>query len=138
MFPLPSRALGMFALLMIIGVAIGNSGEQQTQQRTMTYVSGSTGPTRNQQVMARASALTSIRTDLYPKEVLISSLDSRFRSWLGGARGKKIAVQLALGVYSERGSSPDLGTLEDYNSYVGLCSDVKRYSQVHPGGYVCW
>jgi hypothetical protein len=74
----------------------------------------------------------------YPKEVPINSVDSRFRTFLGGDRGKTVAVQLAPGIYSERGSSPDLGTLENYSSYVGLCFDAKRYSQVHPGGYTCW
>ncbi|MCA1706230.1 MAG: hypothetical protein LC808_24385 [Actinobacteria bacterium] len=49
-----------------------------------------------------------------------------------------MAVQLAPGVYAERGSSSDLGTLDDYSLYVGWCSDVKRYTDVHPGGYTCW
>ncbi|HZA16608.1 MAG TPA: hypothetical protein VE645_06900 [Pseudonocardiaceae bacterium] len=74
----------------------------------------------------------------YPKEVPIDSLDSRFRTWLGSDRGKTVAVQLAPGVYAERGSSPDLGTLDDYSLYVGWCTDVKRYADVHPGGYTCW
>jgi serine/threonine protein kinase/GAF domain-containing protein len=74
----------------------------------------------------------------YPKEVSINSVNSRFRSSLGGDRGKTVAVQLAPGIYSERGSSPDLGTLEDYSSYYGLCFDVKQYAKVHPGGYSCW
>lgn len=74
----------------------------------------------------------------YPKEVPIDSLDSRFRTWLGSDRGKTVAVQLASGVYAERGSSPDLGTLDDYTLYVGWCTDVKRYADVRPGGYTCW
>jgi serine/threonine protein kinase len=74
----------------------------------------------------------------YPKEVSINSVDSRFRLSLGGDRGKTEAVQLAPGIYAERGSSPDLGTLEDYSSYYGLCFDVKQYAKVHPGGYSCW
>jgi len=74
----------------------------------------------------------------YPKEVPIKSIDRRIASWLGSDRGKTVAVQLAPGVYAERGSYPDLGTLEDYTAYAGLCADVKRYSQKHPGGYTCW
>lgn len=74
----------------------------------------------------------------YPKEVPIDSLDSRFRTWLGSDRSKTVAVQLAPGVYAERGSSPDLGTLDDYSLYVGWCTDVKRYADVRPGGYTCW
>jgi hypothetical protein len=74
----------------------------------------------------------------YPKEVPISSLDNRFALWLGSEQGKTVAVQLAPGVYAERGLSPDLGTLEDYTSYVGLCADVNRYFKVHPGGHACW
>lgn len=68
----------------------------------------------------------------YPKEVPIDSLDSRFRTWLGSDRGKTVAVQLAPGVYAERGSSSDLGTLDDYSLYVGWCSDVKRYTECTP------
>jgi hypothetical protein len=75
----------------------------------------------------------------YPKEVPISSLDSRFRYSLGANSGKTVAVELAPGIYSERSNnSPDLGTLEDYSSYVGLCVDVNRYSKLHPGGSSCW
>jgi hypothetical protein len=74
----------------------------------------------------------------YPKEVSINSLTSRFRTWLGSDRGKTVAVQLAPGVYAERGSSSDLGTLDDYSLYVGWCTDVKRYADVYPGGYTCW
>jgi hypothetical protein len=74
----------------------------------------------------------------YPKEVPINSVDSRFRFSLGSDRGKTVAVQLAPAIYSERGSSPDLGTLDDYSSYYGLCFDVKQYAKVHPGGYSCW
>ena len=43
-----------------------------------------------------------------------------------------MAVQLAPGVYAERGSSSDLGTLDDYSLYVGWCTDVKRYADVYP------
>lgn len=74
----------------------------------------------------------------YPKEVPINSLDSRFRTWLGSDRGKTVAVHLAPGVYTERSTSGDLGTLDDYSSYVGLCVDVNRYRQLHPGGGPCW
>jgi serine/threonine protein kinase len=74
----------------------------------------------------------------YPKEVPINSVDSRFRLSLGGDRGKTMVVQLAPGIYSERASSPNLGTLGDYSSYYGLCFDVKQYAKVHPGGYSCW
>jgi hypothetical protein len=74
----------------------------------------------------------------YPKEVPISSLDERFHLSLGADRGKTVAVQLAPGVYTERSTSGDLGTLEDYSAYVGLCVDVKRYAELHPGGYTCW
>ena len=105
------RALGIFGLFMMIGVVIDAGGAQQTRHRTTTYASASSRPTLNQLAMALAPAVATVRADLYPKEVQISSVDSRFRSWLGGARGRKIAVQLAPGVYSERGSSPDLGTL---------------------------
>jgi hypothetical protein len=74
----------------------------------------------------------------YPKEVPIKSIDRRIASWLGAERGKTVAVQLAPGVYAERGSYSDLGTLDDYTSYAGLCADVKRYHQTHTGGYTCW
>jgi hypothetical protein len=74
----------------------------------------------------------------YPREVPINSIDDRVASWVGGARGKAVAVQLAPGVWAEHGSSLDLGTVDDYPSYAGFCADVKRYSQTHPGGYACW
>lgn len=74
----------------------------------------------------------------YPKEVPISSLDERFHLSLGADRGKTVAVQLAPGVYAEQSTSGDLGTLHDYRSYVGLCVDVQRYAEEHPGGYGCW
>ena len=74
----------------------------------------------------------------YPKEVPISSLDERFHLSLGADRGKTVAVQLAPGVYAERNTSGDLGTLDDYRSYVGLCVDGQRYAEEHPGGYGCW
>jgi hypothetical protein len=77
-------------------------------------------------------------TSEYPKEVPIKSIDRRIASSLGAERGKTVAVQLAPGVYAERGSYADLETLDDYTSYAGLCADVKRYSQTHPGGYSCW
>lgn len=73
----------------------------------------------------------------YPKLVPINSLDERFRPDLGADRGKTDAVQLAPGVYAERGSE-ELGDLDDYHSYVGLCVDVQRYDEDHPGGYGCW
>ena len=41
-------------------------------------------------------------------------------------------MQLAPGVYAERGSG-ELGDLDDYGSYVGLCVDVQRYDEDHPG-----
>lgn len=74
----------------------------------------------------------------YPKEVPISSLDERFQYALGVERGQTVAVQLAPGVYAERGSLPSLGDLDDYSAYVGLCSDVIRYAELHPGGYTCY
>lgn len=75
----------------------------------------------------------------YPKEVPMSSIkDYRFRYWLGENRGQITAVELAPGVYSERGANPDLGTLADYSTYVGLCTDVMRYEVSHPGNHECW
>jgi hypothetical protein len=73
-----------------------------------------------------------------PKEVPINSLDRRCQPALGSEQGRTVAAQLAPGVYAERGSSPELGTLEDYSTYVSLCVDVNRYFTVHPGGHICW
>lgn len=89
-------------------------------------------------VPAPPLAITTAPKSEYPKEVSLSSVDNRFRTWLGSDRGKTVAVQLAPGVYTERSTSGDLGTLEDYSAYVGLCVDVKRYAELHPGGYTCW
>jgi len=79
-----------------------------------------------------------VPSGVYPKEIPIAGLDQRIAYWLGAEHGKKVAVQLAPGVYAERGVSPDLGALDDYGDYAGLCPDVKRYYADHPGGYACW
>jgi hypothetical protein len=73
----------------------------------------------------------------WPKEVPMASIDSRFQFFLGAESGKTVAVELAPGVYAERGVGP-LGTREDYAGYVGLCADVQQYSAVYPGGHTCW
>lgn len=56
---------------------------------------------------------------------------------MGAERGKTVAAQLAPGVYAER-ATPELSTLDDYTSYLGLCPAVNRYFRVHPGGNDCW
>lgn len=70
----------------------------------------------------------------YPKFVDAKSVDPRFTQYSKLDR----LVQLAPGVYAEPSASGELGTLEDYSSYLGLCVDVKRYSREHPGGNTCW
>ncbi|NMI01873.1 hypothetical protein [Pseudonocardia acidicola] len=47
-------------------------------------------------------------------------------------------VMLAPGVYAEAPPDGVLGTAEDYTSYLGSCTAIKRYVRQHPGGYTCW
>ncbi len=47
-------------------------------------------------------------------------------------------VMLAPGVYAEPSPDGVLGTLDDYSSYLGSCTAIKRYSETHPGGHTCW
>ncbi|MDQ0377943.1 hypothetical protein [Amycolatopsis thermophila] len=47
-------------------------------------------------------------------------------------------VMLAPGVYAEPPPDGVLGTLDDYSAYLGNCTAIKRYSELHPGGSTCW
>ncbi|WP_340683734.1 hypothetical protein LCL61_35175 [Amycolatopsis coloradensis] len=47
-------------------------------------------------------------------------------------------VMLAPGVYAEPSPDGVLGSLDDYSSYLGNCTAIKRYSETHPGGHTCW
>jgi hypothetical protein len=72
----------------------------------------------------------------YPKFVDAKSVDRRFTAYTKLTK----LVQLAPGVYAEPSATGELGTLEDYTTYFGLCVDTKRYSREHPGtgGGTCW
>lgn len=70
----------------------------------------------------------------YPKYVKRSEVDYRYTHFMQGDR----FVMLAPGVYAEAPPDGQLGTLDDYTSFFGSCTAIKRYSQLHPGGNTCW
>jgi predicted small lipoprotein YifL len=70
----------------------------------------------------------------FPKFVDAKSVDWRFTAYIKSPR----LVQLAPGVYAEPPASGEIGTLDDYTSYFGLCVDTNRYRQAHGGAGTCW
>ncbi|MER7862940.1 hypothetical protein ABTX61_27840 [Amycolatopsis japonica] len=63
-----------------------------------------------------------------------SKVDKRYTQYVDGDK----MVMLAPGVYAEPSPDGVLGRLEDYSSYLGNCTAIKRYSETHPGGHTCW
>ncbi|MFI7115285.1 hypothetical protein [Amycolatopsis sp. NPDC049868] len=80
------------------------------------------------------SPTTSTPPSEYPKFVPKSKVDKRYTQYVDGDK----MVMLAPGVYAEPSPDGVLGTLEDYSSYLGNCTAIKRYSETHPGGHTCW
>jgi hypothetical protein len=74
----------------------------------------------------------------YPREIPVDSIqDQRIRGHFQ-MNGASTAVELAPGVYAEKGQGP-VGPANRYTSIVGLCSDVNAYEQAHgPRGHTCW
>jgi hypothetical protein len=76
----------------------------------------------------------------FPKEVPIDSIeDSRVRNRAQEfAGGNTTVVELAPGVYADKGHAP-LGPASQYSSFYGLCADTSAYrSAGHSGGGECW
>lgn len=106
------------------------SSQSRTDTETVTVTA--TSPPAGDSV---SSSATETSTSAYPKLVDADSVDSRFTA---GSDDLDSLVQLAPGVYAEPPASGELGELDDYSAYLGLCADVKRYAEEHPGGYTCW
>lgn len=103
------------------------ASQPRTETRTVTVTATAPQPTAEPDT----STVTTTSTNPYPKLVDADSVDSRLTAY----SELESLVQLAPGVYAE---PPASGELDDYSSYLGLCVDVKRYAEVHPGGYTCW
>lgn len=87
---------------------------------------------------ATAASPEAPSTFRYPREIPLSSMrDFRIRNAIamGTARGR--AVQLAPGIYAERGVG-ELGVPEDYTGVYGLCADFNQYARENEVGGTCW
>ncbi|GGU59504.1 hypothetical protein [Lentzea flava] len=78
--------------------------------------------------------VTTTASSEYPRLVDAAQIDPRFTYY------SKLPslVQLAPGVYAEPPADGNLGSVEDYSSYLGLCVDVNRQAEKYPGGSTCW
>lgn len=110
--------------------AAAPSSQSRTETETVTVTV--TSPPAGH---SKPRSVTETATSSYPKLVDADSVDSRFTA---GSDDLDSLVQLAPGVYAEPPASGELGELDDYSAYLGLCADAERYAKEHPGGYTCW
>jgi hypothetical protein len=84
------------------------------------------------------AATTTTAPSPYPREIPIDQIkDQRIRGDFQ-MHGAATAVELAPGVYAEKGQGP-VGPADRYTTVVGLCADVNAYEQVHgQRGHSCW
>jgi hypothetical protein len=85
-----------------------------------------------------AAATTTTAPSPNPREIPIDQIqDQRIRDDFQ-MHGAATAVELAPGVYAEKGQAP-VGNADRYTTIVGLCADVNAYEQVHgQRGHTCW
>lgn len=110
--------LGAVALL----IAAGCGGDDDDAQ--------SSAPTTTVTETVTVTAEPAAPTGQDPKEVPLTAVPEKYWLELGEDRGKTVAVELAPGVWAERGEGA-LGELDDYTHVVGSCADVNQYVDVH-------
>jgi hypothetical protein len=91
-----------------------------------------------QTTTATTTATTTTAPSPYPREIALDAIqDQRIRDQLQRS-GAATAVELAPGVYAEKGQAP-VGNADQYTTILGLCADVNAYEQVHgQRGHSCW
>jgi hypothetical protein len=74
----------------------------------------------------------------YPREVRVADLPDTTlrRTALAADPPVTVLVELAPGVYADRGAGP-LGAVDDYTAVFGRCADVNRYARSHRVGFAC-
>lgn len=101
---------------------------------------------RCSQVRAAAATSTTSSTTTtvppeFPKEVPIDSItDPRVQNWAQmNANGNTTVVEVALGVYADKGHQTTIGPVSQYTSVYGVCADVEAFkAQGHSVGDTCW
>jgi hypothetical protein len=85
-----------------------------------------------------AATTTTSAPSASPREIPVDQIqDQRIRNNLQ-MLGQATAVELAPGVYAEKGQGP-VGPADRYTTIIGLCADVNAYEQVHgQRGHTCW
>lgn len=105
-----------------------------------TKTSSSSAPPSTVATTTTEGSTTTTTRPEFPREVPIASItDSRIRKWATMSnKNATVVVEVAAGVYADRGQSPDVGTVDDYGGVYGLCADVKPFATQHHAGYTCW
>jgi hypothetical protein len=82
--------------------------------------------------------LTATASVEYPREVRVADLPDSVvrRTALAEHPPVTVLVELAPGVYANRGSGP-LGSVDDYTAVFGECASINRYAQSHRVGRAC-
>jgi hypothetical protein len=132
-------ALLVLVALMATGCAGSPSAAPPTAVREVTISTATpptfTTPTLPTLAVKTSTAASPATAGEYPKFVPKSTVDSRYSQWAKGDR----MVMLAPGVYSEATPDGVMGTLDDYSTYVGSCTAIKRYTESHlEHGHACW
>lgn len=133
------RVAMIFTVVLLCGFSAGcaenltastvTTNSPPSSSTTSTTPTLSTSPSKSS-----PSPATSSPPSEYPKFVPKSKVDKRYTQYVDGDK----MVMLAPGVYAEPSPDGVLGRLEDYSSYLGNCTAIKRYSETHPGGHTCW
>ncbi|RSM62897.1 hypothetical protein DMH03_12645 [Amycolatopsis sp. WAC 01376] len=126
-------------LVVVLAVLTASCAEQQGASQTTTGKSTSSAVTTSTRPPSSnptptSTIISTTQPSEYPKFVPKSKVDKRYTQYVTGDK----MVMLAPGVYAEPSPDAVLGTLDDYSSYLGNCTAIKRYSETHPGGHTCW
>ena len=129
----------VWVVLAVVGVAVGFGIGHATGSTTVQrVVAPSESRTSTPATAAPFTAPSTTPPSPYPREIPVASIsDSRIRDYFT-EKGQASAVELDAGVYAEKGAGP-VGNASLYTSILGLCVDVNRYEQTHPGrSHSCW
>jgi hypothetical protein len=126
------------ALLVACGGSSSDSRAKALDRRERALDKREKQLDEREQALSAPTATTTTAPSPNPREIPIDSIqDQRIRNYFQ-MNGASTAVELAPGVYAEKGQGP-VGNAKLYTSIVGLCADVNAYQQAHgPHSNSCW